>query len=61
MRNIINRSTNNVIVDRQDRVVVAGIEALRTGLSLYPSAFFARATAAHATAPGSKSPGLKCE
>lgn len=52
MRNSINRSTINVITDRNDLVVdVAGIETVRGALPLYPRASHARATSAHATTP----------
>ncbi len=72
MRNSINASTINVIVDRQDRVNVAGIMTLRGSLPLhqsprasYSSATVATTTAAYApaataTGPGSKSPGKLC-
>lgn len=59
MRNSIIRSTINVTVDRIDLVDVAGVETLRGLLPLYPRAFHASATAAHASSPGSKTPG-KC-
>lgn len=53
MRNLINAQIANVIVDRQDRVDVAGIEV--RGLPAYPSASAASAASPCACLPGCKS------
>lgn len=57
MRNTINASVNNVVVDRNDRAVVAGICVLRGVLPrLASGASYPRAGAC-ATTPGTKTPG----
>jgi hypothetical protein len=54
MRNRINASDINVVVDRNDRAVVAGIKVLHGLPTLAPSASYPRAGA------GATKPGLKC-